>query len=257
MNQMSTKKEYRATSAVFFTFFLLLAGCNTILGIYFNFPDILRESAVERFQLFHENQAIIIPTYYLFGFSAFLQVFMAVMMFHHTRSDKLLDLAAVTAGVVGGVFQILGFFRWVVLIPMLSDEYRDGEVSTELIFFLEKYSNTYFGMTVGEHLGSLFVGLWLLLLGFVLLKHKGYDKKLAVFGVISGLALMIQCFDVVIRSAFLSSITVPVFALSVLWVFIMSIMLFRKDETSQSMRVPLWLWIVGLVIYLSNVIPTL
>ena len=254
---MSTKKEFRATSAVFFTFFLLLAGCNTILGIYFNFPDILRESAVERFQLFHENQAIIIPTYYLFGFSAFLQVFMAVMMFHHTRSGKLLDLAAVTAGVVGGVFQILGFFRWVVLIPMLSDEYRNGEVSRELIFFLEKYSNTYFGMTVGEHLGSLFVGLWLLLLGFVLLKHRGYDKKLAWFGVIAGLALMIQCFDVVIRSAFLSSITVPVFGLHVLWVFIMSLMLFRKDDTFQSMRVPLWLWIVGLVIYLVNVVPTL
>jgi len=254
---MSTKMEYRATSVVFFTFFLLLVVCNIILGITFNFPDILRESAVDRFQLFHENQAVILPTYYLFGVSAILQVFMAVMMFYHTRSGRLIDLAAVTAGVVGGVFQILGFFRWVVLIPMLSDEYRAGEVSAELIFFLEKYSNTYFGMTVGEHLGSLFVALWLFLLGIVLLKHKGYDKKLAVFGVIAGLALMIQCFDVVVRSAFLSSITVPVFGLHVLWVFIMSLMLFRKDDTSQSMRVPLWLWIVGLVIYLSNVIPTL
>jgi hypothetical protein len=254
---MSTKKEFRATSVVFFTFFLLLVVCNIVLGITFNFPDILRENAVDRFQLFHENQAIIKPTYYLFGVSAILQVFMAVMMFHHTRSGRLLDLAAVTAGVVGGVFQILGFFRWVVLIPMLSDEYLAGEVSTELIFFLEKYSNTYFGMTVGEHLGSLFVALWLFLLGIVLLKHKGYDKKLAMFGVIAGLALMIQCFDVVVRSAFLSSITVPVFGLHVLWVFIMSLMLFRKDEPLQSMRVPLWLWIVGLVIYLSNVIPTL
>jgi len=254
---MSTKIDFKATSIVFFVFFLLMAVCNTILGIYFNFPDILREPAVERFQLFHENQNVIIPTYYLFGFSAILQVFMAVMMFHLTRSGRLLDLAALTAGVVGGVFQILGFFRWVVLIPMLSDQYRSGEVSNELIFFLEKYSNTYFGMTVGEHLGSLFVALWLLLLGLALLKHKGYDKKLAVFGAISGLALMIQCFDVVIRSAFLSSITVPVFALSVLWVFIMSIMLFRKNEASESMRVPLWLWLLGLAIYLANVIPTL
>ncbi len=254
---MSSKHEYRATSVVFFTFFLLLAGCNIVLGIYFNFPDILRESAVDRFNLFHENQAVIIPTYYLFGFSSILQLFMAVMMFHLTRRGSMLDLAAVTAGVVSGVFQILGFFRWVVLIPMLSDASHNGEASSELIYFLEKYSNTYLGMTVGEHLGSLFTGLWLLLLGTAILKHQGYDRKLSVLGMIAGSALMIQCFDVVVRSEFLSYITVPVFGLQALWVFIMAFMLLRMHNATQRVKVPLWLWMVGIIIYLTNVIPAM
>jgi hypothetical protein len=252
---MSSKQEYRSTATLFFFFFLLLAGCNIVLGIYFNFPDILRESAVDRFNLFYENQGVIIPTYYLFAVSSILQLFMAVMMFHLTRSGSMLDLVAVTAGVLSGVFQILGFYRWVVLIPMLSDASRNGEASSELIYFLEKYSNTYFGMTVGEHLGSLFTGLWLLLLGITLLKHQGYDKKLSVFGMIAGSALMIQCFDVVVRSEFLSSITVPVFGLQALWVFIMAFMLLRMHNATQTVKVPLWLWTVGIIIYLSNVIP--
>jgi len=81
---------------------------------------------------------------------------MAVAIYQLTKKNRLLDLFAVTSGVLSGIFQMLGFFRWVILIPMLSNAYNAREIDSETIFFLEKFANTYMGMTVGEHLGSLF-----------------------------------------------------------------------------------------------------
>jgi hypothetical protein len=52
----------------------------------------------------------------------------------------MLNLFALTAGVLSGVFQVLGFFRWVILIPMLSNAYTTKEISSEVIFFLESVS---------------------------------------------------------------------------------------------------------------------
>ena len=37
-----------------------------------------------------------------------------------TKKGKSIDLAALVAGILSGIFQILGFFRWLILIPMLS-----------------------------------------------------------------------------------------------------------------------------------------
>lgn len=255
---MITKSEYKTTAVIFLGFFLLIVIGNLLLASAFDFPDILRQSPSERFGLFQANQGTIIPAYYMMSMTSLLQVFMAVAMYHLTQKGRLVDLFAVTSGVLSGIFQMLGFFRWVVLIPMLSTAYSAQEVPSETIFFLEKFANTYFGMTVGEHMGSLFTGLWLIALGIVLVKNNAFDKKLAWLGLISGIALSLQSYESVASESlkFLADISIALWALYVVWALVMSIVLFQKKDETGPQTVHWGVWLLGFILYLANVIPS-
>lgn len=255
---MIAKSEYKTAAAIFLCFFLLIVVGNLLLASAFDFPDILRQSPSERFTLFQTNQGTIIPAYYMMSMTSLLQVFMAAAMYHLTKKGRLVDLFALIAGVLSGIFQMLGFFRWVVLIPMLSTAYAAQEVPSETIFFLEKFANTYLGMTVGEHMGSLFTGLWLIALGIVLVQNTSFDKKLAWLGLVSGVALSIQSYESVASESlkFLADISIALWALYVVWALVMSIMLFQKKDEASPQTVHWGVWLLGVVLYLANVIPS-
>jgi hypothetical protein len=256
---MNIKTDYKTTALIFLAFFLLIIVGNLMLASSFDFPDILRRSPEERFTLFQTNQGTIVLAYYLMSVTSILQVYMAVAMYQITKKGRMVDMFVVTSGVLSGVFQMLGFFRWVILIPMLSNAYNTNEIASETIFFLEKFANTYMGMTVGEHLGSLFTGLWLIGLGVVLVQNKSFDKKLSWLGLISGVTLFIQSYESVNASAlsFLGEIAIVLWALYVVWALIMSITLFQKKDETSLQTVHWGVWLFGVVLYLANVVPSL
>lgn len=256
---MNIKTDYKTTALIFLAFFLLIIVGNLMLASSFDFPDILRRSPEERFTLFQTNQGTIVLAYYLMSVTSILQVYMAVAMYQITKKGRMVDMFVVTSGVLSGVFQMLGFFRWVILIPMLSNAYNTNEIASETIFFLEKFANTYMGMTVGEHLGSLFTGLWLIGLGVVLVQNKSFDKKLSWLGLISGVTLFIQSYESVNASAlsFLGEIAIVLWALYVVWALIMSITLFQKKDETSLQTVHWGVWLFGVVLYMANVVPSL
>lgn len=256
---MNIKTDYKTTALIFLAFFLLIIVGNLMLASSFDFPDILRRSPEERFTLFQTNQGTIVLAYYLMSVTSILQVYMAVAMYQITKKGRMVDMFVVTSGVLSGVFQMLGFFRWVILIPMLSNAYNTNEIASETIFFLEKFANTYMGMTVGEHLGSLFTGLWLIGLGVVLVQNKSFDKKLSWLGLISGVTLFIQSYESVNASAlsFLGGIAIVLWALYVVWALIMSITLFQKKDETSLQTVHWGVWLFGVVLYMANVVPSL
>jgi hypothetical protein len=73
---MTTKTDYKVTAALFLAFFALIIVGNLWLASAFDFPDILRQPAAERFARFQANQGAIIPAYYLMGLTSILQIFM-------------------------------------------------------------------------------------------------------------------------------------------------------------------------------------
>lgn len=57
---MTTRTDYRVTALLFLAFVVLIAAGNLWLASAFDFPDILRQPAAERFARFQANQGGII-----------------------------------------------------------------------------------------------------------------------------------------------------------------------------------------------------
>ncbi len=135
---MSSKiKAYKTAGVIFLVYFLVSMICYFVLASVFEFPDILRMDGEYRFSLFQANQAIIVPTYYFWAMTGLLQVVMATIFYSIIGKKDAVDLTALILGILAGLFQLVGFIRWVVLIPILSEAFQGGEMSKDLIFFME------------------------------------------------------------------------------------------------------------------------
>jgi NADH:ubiquinone oxidoreductase subunit 6 (subunit J) len=75
---------------------------------------------------------------------------------------------------------------------------------------------------------------------------------------ISGVAFFIQSYESVNASAlsFLGEISIALWALYVVWALIMSIMLFQKKDETSTQTVHWGVWLLGVVLYLANVVPS-
>ena len=142
----------------------------------FQFPDILREPSSVRFELFLENQNIIVPTYYLLALTGISQIIISVLLFQLFQKKSTLVTLGAVFGVLTGLFQTLGFIRWSFVIPYFANL---STSSPELIGILEGAFNSYAGIAIGEHLGFLMQGLWTIFLGITIstFAHKKPLKR--------------------------------------------------------------------------------
>lgn len=59
-----------------------------ILGPAFEFPDVLRYPAVERFAIFSENQSVIRPTYWVLTMTGITQILISILLYHVVRAQS-------------------------------------------------------------------------------------------------------------------------------------------------------------------------
>lgn len=255
----ATAKDYKWTGFVFIAMFgLFMIGYFILMGA-FEFPDILRADSAVRFTLFDQNRATIVPAYYLVGFTSVIQIVMAVMWYHLTRSGRLVDIMTLIMGLLCGIFQILGFYRWVAAIPMLSNAYQASEVSNETIFFMEKFANTYFGMTVGEHLGNFFLALWLFGVAIVMMRQTAFDRKLKVIAWISAIAMFVNAYEPFggVHETFapLAPLAAPLWGVYFTWMLLIGISMITTREKTVAPKIPVWIWGIAIVFFVGNVVP--
>jgi hypothetical protein len=227
---MITKTNYRATAIAIFIHVLALSVGFSILAAVFEFPDVLRETAVYRLTLFTEQSRIVIPTYYLLALTGLTQIIVSLLLHHALNDNKSsLLLVATTFGILTGIFQTLGFIRWPILVPYLA-EAMNGSVPMETIAFVEGAFNRYAGMAVGEHLGFLGLAAWTMLLGIVMVRHPLFDKSLGWAGIIIGLLSFPMSLEPL--GGFLTifgELTYPLNGAWLIWLVVMGISLLRTD----------------------------
>jgi hypothetical protein len=252
-----TMTDRRATAGIFAAYFVVFMTAFFVLGGLFEFPDILREEASYRFSLFQSTQGGIVIAYYAMVVSSVLQVFMAVSLFTVLSGSRTLNLLGLASGIAAGVFQVLGYARWVTVIPVLSDTLNAGSLPADTVFALERMLNSYLGMGIGEHLGTLFLALWL---PFAAIAAKGTSfipRGVRTLMLASGWALTLVAMEA------LGGVFAPIGVFTVaLWgVFYAFILVFvtalvkplRGQETAS---VHWGVWLFAGVFWLGNVIPS-
>jgi Domain of unknown function (DUF4386) len=262
---MSQDSAYRAAyrgaaSAIFVHVVLLFAGF-TILGVVFDFPDVLRQPAAERLALFVAHQRVVQPTYWLLAMTGFSQIFIAGFLYRALRDrDRAVALFALIFGILCGILQTLGFIRWAILIPYLAQKMAAAGASgptVETVGLLEGAFNHYAGMAVGEHVANLCLGFWTTLTGVALLRDRLADRRLGWAGAVLGLVAGSLAFEQLgIAPVLFGAVVDYGFPAWAVWLLVLAVSLLRTPpETGVAPRLG-WgtaAWAVAL--YVAMVVP--
>lgn len=256
---MVTTANYRTTAITILIHTLILGIGFNLLGVVFEFPDILRQSADYRLTLFIENSRTIIPIYYLLSLTGFTQIILSVLVHcsFGSNNSSLLMLATVF-GILTGVFQVLGFIRWPIVVPFFA-EAMNSNVPMATIDFVEGMLNRYAGMSIGEHLGFICQAVWTTLVGVMMIKHKLFSHRIGWAAVIIGvLSFPMSLEPLGGFFTIFSELTWPVNAAWNIWLVLVAVSLFRtNEETQEGMAVGWKTGVISAVIWAGAVIPAL
>ncbi len=253
--------QYRGAAASIFVHILLLFVGFTILASVFEFPDILRQTAPYRLNLYRDNQAIVQPTYWLLAMTGFTQIAIAVFLFRSFRDrDTTVLTFALLFGVLTGILQALGFIRWAILIPYLAEQMTAPTATAttrEAIALIEGAFNHYAGMAVGEHTANICLGLWTFLLGVAMLRSSLFDSRLAWVGILlSPLAFILALEQLGLSGWLLDVVTDFGFPAWAVWLLVVAVSLLRtRPESGEGPRLTgkTLIWVV--LLYILMILP--
>lgn len=252
--KMMKKTEFNVTGMIILAHVLIAVTGFMILMAVFEFPDVLREAAEYRFNLFLAHKNIIIPVYYFLALTGITQIVISVLLYRMLDQQSALVMLAAVFGVLCGVFQVEGFIRWPILIPYIAN--TQG-VSKDVAAFVEGAFNHYAGMAIGEHLGFLMQAAWTLVLGLAILKQKLFTRSLGWAGVLIGIVTFVMSLEPLGGIfSICGELTNPVESAWYIWLIFLAISLFRTDpEKQEGPRFGYISFIIAIIVWLSFVVP--
>ncbi len=142
--------------------------------------------------------------------------------------------AATTLGVVAGVVQMLGFIRWIFLVPTLASTYLNpttSEASRAAIEVTFNAFNQYAGVGVGEHLGYLFTALWTILIAAAMPKSKNFSTFLGWIGAILAAGILLGTLEPA-GVPIVGAVNAIAYSLWAVWIVILGVRLLAKGRKS-------------------------
>jgi hypothetical protein len=172
---------------------LILSGiitiiCFELLRQTIDYPDFLRKGTDYILTTYTSvDSGIRLLWYGMFAGSLFIMF--GILLMHNAMKFLKADLPLIVTatGAFAGLFNILGFIRWVFLVPHLSQIYNSSDVTPETqntIKIIFEAFHTYLGISVGEHLGMMFLALWGIFLSLSILKTQFFPRWLSVIGIL-------------------------------------------------------------------------
>jgi hypothetical protein len=180
---------------------LLVAGAigfgvaATVLSLTFNWPDVLREPGSVVLPAFVAGGTSLVWTWFA---TAWTYAILAVPVLLlpavlERRGDPVLRVATY-AGATSVLLSLIGFLRWVFVVPPLARSYVIGDASVQAaVDGAWTAQHQFGGALLGEHLGQLLVIGWSATLSVVILRSRLLPRWLGVTGLaVSALYLLNQ-----------------------------------------------------------------
>src|SRR5215207_7922430 len=172
----------RAAGALFVVGALAFAGAATVLSSTFGWPDILREPADVVLPAFVAGGTSLVWTWFAtaWTYAVLIVPIMLLPAALGRRNDPVLR-AATYVGATSVVLSLIGFLRWVFVVPPLADSYVAGDATTRAAVDAAWTAQHQFGgALLGEHLGQLLVIGWSVTLSIVILRSRVLPRWLGV-----------------------------------------------------------------------------
>jgi hypothetical protein len=185
----------RVTGALLVTGSLAFAAAATVLSSTFDWPDVLREPADVVLPAFVAGGTSLVWTWFATAWTYALLVLPILLLpaVLGRRSDPALR-AATYVGAASVLLSLIGFLRWVFVVPALADSYVGGNATTRAAVDAAWTAQHQFGgALLGEHLGQLLAIAWSVTLCIVILRTRVLPRWLGAAGlVVSALYLTNQ-----------------------------------------------------------------
>ncbi len=185
----------RVTGALFLAGAVAFAAAATVLSSTFNWPDILREPAGVVLPAFVAGGSSLVWTWFATAWTyAILAVPILLLPAAIGRRDDPALRAATYLGATSVVLTLIGFLRWVLVVPPLAHSYVTGDATTKAAADAAWTAQHQFGgALLGEHLGQLLAVAWSATICVMILRTRVLPRWLGVAGlVVSALYLFNQ-----------------------------------------------------------------
>ncbi|MET0765396.1 MAG: DUF4386 domain-containing protein [Blastococcus sp.] len=176
----------RATGALFVLGALAFGAAATLLSSTFDWPDILREPADVVLPTFAAGGTGLVWTWFATAWTyAILLVPMLLLPAVLGRQADPVLRAATFAGATSVVLSLIGFLRWVFVVPPLADSYVGGDATTRVAVDAAWTAQHQFGgALLGEHLGQLLAIAWSVTLSVIIVRTRLLPRWLGVTGLL-------------------------------------------------------------------------
>lgn len=176
----------RITGALFLIGALAFATAATILSFTFDWPDILREPADVVLTTFAAGGASLVWTWFATAWTyAILAVPILLLPTALGRRDDPALRVATFAGAISVVLALIGFLRWVFVVPPLALMYQEGDAASRTAVAAAWLAqHQYGGALLGEHLGQLLGIGWSITLSIIILRSRVLPRWVGVLGLI-------------------------------------------------------------------------
>lgn len=144
----------------------------TLLSSTFEWPDILREPPEVVLPAFVAGGTSLVWTWFAVAWTyAILLVPILLLPAALGRRDDPVLRAATFVGAASVLLSLIGFLRWVFVVPALADSYAAGDPTTKAAVAAAWTAQHQFGgALLGEHLGQLLVIGWSITVSVVILR---------------------------------------------------------------------------------------
>jgi hypothetical protein len=221
----------RVTGAFLVASALLVTAGAAILSTVFDWPAILDEPGATVLPAFAQDEQLIRLGFILMLFSS-LALIPAAYGLEAVLTRSSPAARAVTAfGVAGALFQLLGWVRWPVTVPYLSDAYATAadDAARQVTASSFDVLNRYAGAALGEHLGWLLQAVWAVGIAVLALRGSTVPRWFSWLGLaLAAIWAVLVPGAGLLQWDRLNSIGQPVYTLWYLWLLGLGVLLLRR-----------------------------
>jgi hypothetical protein len=185
----------RTTGGLFVVGAVAFAAAATVLSSTFDWPNILREPAGVVLPAFVAGGTSLVWTWFATAWTyAILAVPILLLPAVLGRRDDPALRVATYVGAASVLLSLIGFLRWVFVVPPLARSYMSGDPVTQAAVDAAWTAQHQFGgALLGEHLGQLLVIGWSVTLIVIILRSRVLPRWLGGTGLaVSALYLLNQ-----------------------------------------------------------------
>jgi hypothetical protein len=236
MSTVSSTALRRTTGALFLIGALAFAAAATVLSSTFEWPDILREPASTVLPEFAEGGAALVWIWFATAWTyAILLVPVLLLPAALGRRDDITLRTATLIGAASVMLSLIGFLRWVFVVPPLAASYVEGDPAARAAIEAAWIAQHQFGgALLGEHLGQLFVIGWSVTVSVTILRSRILPRWLGVAGLVASVVYLLNQGDILATAV----PDFPVWELAGLlgstawglWVAVLGILLLRSPD---------------------------